>query len=108
MDTQQFKQKLLNTKTEIEADLKKLKEGLDFGDDTDHFEEEADEAEEFSHYVGVKKPLEERLKAIEESLDKIEKGTYGTCEKCGGKIEPEILEVVPESQLCKNCKSATG
>jgi RNA polymerase-binding transcription factor DksA len=102
---EKFKEKLTGTKTEISADLEKLKEGLDFGDDTDSLEEETDETEEFSHYVGVKKLLDERLKAVEEALEKIGKETYGICEKCGGEIESEVLEVVPESRLCKKCKS---
>jgi DnaK suppressor protein len=102
---EKFKKKLEGTKAEILADLEKLKEGLDFGDDAGSFDEETDESEEYSNYMGVKKSLEERLKAIEEALDKIDKGTYGICEKCNSKIEPEILEAVPESQLCKKCKS---
>ncbi|KKS88064.1 hypothetical protein A2116_01250 [Candidatus Jorgensenbacteria bacterium GWA1_49_17] len=101
-----FEKKLNETKEEILADLEKLKEGLDFGDDTDSLEEEADETEEFSHYVGIKKPLEERLRAVEDAILKINKGAYGTCEKCGGEIESEILEIVPESRLCKHCKIA--
>ncbi len=101
-----FKKKLSETKEEILADLEKLKAGLDFGDDTDSLEEEADETEEFSHYVGIKKPLEERLRAVEDALLKMNKGAYGVCEKCGGEIEPEILEIVPESRLCKLCKTA--
>jgi len=82
-----FEKKLNETKEEILADLEKLKEGLDFGDDTDSLEEEADETEEFSHYVGIKKPLEERLRAVEDAILKINKGAYGTCEKCGGEFE---------------------
>lgn len=102
---EKFKKRLTDTRVEILADLEKLKERLDFGSDTDHLEEEADEAEEFSYYVGVKKPLEERLKAVEEALEKMEKGTYGICQMCGGEIELEVLEAAPESRLCKKCKS---
>ncbi|MFH0712317.1 MAG: TraR/DksA C4-type zinc finger protein [Candidatus Jorgensenbacteria bacterium] len=105
-ELKKFEKKLNETKEEILADLEKLKEGLDFGNDTDSLEEEADETEEYSHYVGIKKPLEERLRAVEDSLLKIHEGAYGICEKCGGKIEPEILEIVPESRLCKHCKIA--
>lgn len=101
-----FKKNLNETREEILADLEKLKEGLDFGNDTDSLEEETDETEEYSHYVGIKKPLEERLRAIEDAILKINKGAYGICEKCGGEIEPAILDIIPESRLCKLCKTA--
>ncbi|MBI4034239.1 MAG: hypothetical protein HY378_01685 [Candidatus Brennerbacteria bacterium] len=103
---EKFKKRLIDTKTEISADLEKLKESLELGSDVDHFEEEADEAEEFAHYVGTKKPLEERLAAVEDALSKMNKGKYGVCEKCDGEIELEVLEAVPESRLCKKCKIA--
>jgi len=102
---EKFKEKLADTRAEILADLEKMKEGLDFGDDVDSLEEEADETEEHSHYVGVKQVLDGRLRAVEDAITKIEKGVYGACEKCGGEIETEILEVVPESRLCKKCKA---
>ncbi len=104
--TKKFKKKLVDTKAEILADFKRLKESLDFGDDTDSLDEETNETEEFSYYVGVKKLLDERLKAVEDALVKADKEGYGICEKCGGEIELKILEAVPESRLCKKCKSA--
>jgi RNA polymerase-binding transcription factor DksA len=104
---EKFKEKLNDTKTEILADFEKLKKGLDFGNDVDSMDEETDETEERSYYVGVKNLLDGRLRAVEDALAKIDAGTYGTCEKCGGEIETKVLEAVPESRLCKNCK-ATG
>jgi len=100
-----FEKKLLSAKSDIEKGLQKLKEGLDFGDDIDHGEEETDETEEFANYLGVKKPLEDKLKDIEAALTRIKDGSYGKCEKCGGDIELEVLEAAPRSTLCKKCKS---
>jgi DnaK suppressor protein len=37
---------------------------------------------------------------IEEALSRIEAGTYGVCDTCGGEIEPERLEVLPYATLC--------
>ncbi|MGC9610754.1 MAG: TraR/DksA C4-type zinc finger protein [Minisyncoccia bacterium] len=91
-------------KAKIEKEVLKLKESLDFGDDTDHYEEETDEAEEMGNYLGVKKTQDARLKQIEKALAKIKDGTYGVCEKCGKPIEKKILGIDPESLLCKNCK----
>lgn len=88
----------------IEKEIEKLKESLDFGDDVDHYEEETDEVEEMGNYLGVKKTQDARLKQIVKALAKIKNGTYGICEKCGKPIEKKILEIDPESLLCKSCK----
>ncbi len=91
-------------KEKIEKELIKLKETLDFGDDTDHYEEETDEAEEMGNYLGIKRTQDARLEQIKKALQKIKNGTYGKCDKCGGEIEQRILDVDPESLYCKNCK----
>lgn len=96
--------KLISEKAKIEAELEGLKEKLDFGSDIDHMEEETDETEEVANYLGVKKVLDEKLKNIDRALDKIQKNTYGKCEKCGENIEKEVLAAEPESVFCKNCK----
>lgn len=99
-----IEEKLLSEKLSIEKDLEKMKEGLDFGSDVDNFDEESDEAEEMGNYLGVKKTQDARLNQIERAIQKIKEGTYGICEKCGRPIEAEILDIYPESLLCKNCK----
>jgi DnaK suppressor protein len=42
---------------------------------------------------------------IDVALDKIDGGTYGTCERCGKAIPKARLEVIPWAALCVNCKS---
>ena len=44
------------------------------------------------------------LAAIEAALDRIQAGTYGTCEKCGQPIAEERLEAIPYATLCIDCK----
>ncbi|MCL4400027.1 hypothetical protein M1506_01995 [Patescibacteria group bacterium] len=103
-EIKKLKEKLLSEKKLIEENMKRFESELDFGDDTDHMEEEADEVEEMTNYLSVKDNQDKRLKQIEVALERIENGTYGICDKCGGKIEKEILEIDPESMLCKKCK----
>lgn len=45
--------------------------------------------------------LEARYDTILEALTRIEKGTYGTCEVCGEKIEEARLEADPAAMTCK-------
>lgn len=44
------------------------------------------------------------LKKIEESLEKIQAGTFGVCECCEQNIEVSRLEVRPTANLCLTCK----
>jgi DnaK suppressor protein len=45
----------------------------------------------------------QRLKEVDESLDRIENGTYGICEECGGPISIKRLEVRPVAKYCVPC-----
>ena len=47
------------------------------------------------------------LAAIDAALARIDGGTYGTCESCGGSIDPERLEAIPYATLCIECKRKT-
>lgn len=63
----------------------------------------ADKFEEESTNEGVLDTLEERLKEVTLALEKIEKGTYGVCVKCGTKIEEEKLLANPAATTCMAC-----
>ena len=99
-----YKNKLEREKLLISRDINDLKKPVDFGDDIDHGEEEADEVEEMSNRLGEENDLQKRLNEIDVALGKIEKGNYGICEICGKEIEDEVLDASPESRLCKECK----
>lgn len=99
-----IKEKLLEKKKNMEKQLSSMKNSLNFGDDIDSFEEEADEAEEYANYLGIKQVLDRQLLNIEDALDHIKKGDYGLCKKCKKEISIELLKIEPESTLCKKCK----
>src|SRR5687767_3844438 len=44
------------------------------------------------------------LDKIQKALEKIESGTFGTCDECGEKITVKRLEARPETTLCIRCK----
>jgi len=103
-DAKKFEEKLLKAKQKVEEEIKGLKKPVDFGDDTDHGEEEADEDEESENNFSAAETLEIYLSDINSALEKIKSGAYGICENCNEPIEPEVLKAAPESRLCKNCK----
>ena len=44
------------------------------------------------------------LQAIEDALQRIEKGTYGLCYECGEEIAPARLNAIPWVRVCITCK----
>ena len=64
----------------------------------------ADEVEEYESLLPVEHILELKLRDINLALEKIGKGKYGICEKCGKEIEAERLKTIPEARLCLRCK----
>ena len=44
------------------------------------------------------------LQAIEEALQRIEKGTYGICRDCGEPIAEARLRAIPWTRVCIACK----
>lgn len=43
-------------------------------------------------------------KKINRTLEKIEKGTFGICERCGEEISSKRLEARPVAEMCIKCK----
>ena len=61
----------------------------------------ADAIEELSTNTAVVEELERRLHMVTKALERIENGTYGTCEVGGEAIEAERLEANPAARTCK-------
>ena len=48
----------------------------------------------------------QEMERIDDALQRIEEGSYGVCQECGGKISSERLRAMPSSTLCVKCKEA--
>ena len=48
--------------------------------------------------------LERKLEDIDHAIANAQLIGYGICEKCGKEIDPERLEIFPETTLCVDCK----
>jgi DnaK suppressor protein len=53
--------------------------------------------------IGVGNSLLVTEEKLTRALAKLEEGSYGRCDSCGGPIAPGRLEVAPESALCIDC-----
>ena len=48
--------------------------------------------------------LAERINRLTTALERLEAGTYGECEVCGGRIEPARLAAMPDATRCLQCQ----
>ncbi|MEX1019888.1 MAG: TraR/DksA C4-type zinc finger protein [Litorilinea sp.] len=95
--------KLRDEQKYITEELENLRELMQAEVDVEPDEGDAEifEREKNAALIAV---LERKLKDIEAALRSIEKGQYGTCDRCGKPIEPERLEVKPDATLCVSCQ----
>lgn len=47
----------------------------------------------------------EVLREVDQALDRIEEGTYGTCESCGDPIGLKRLQIRPFAKYCVGCQN---
>jgi RNA polymerase-binding transcription factor DksA len=100
----EYKNKLEKERTLILAEIKQAEKPVDFGSDIDHGDEDSDQTEDLGNQLAIAQGIKLRLDDIEAALEKIREGKYGICEKGGEEIEEEILDIDPESRLCKHHK----
>lgn len=85
------------------TDTGELTGDVDYGDG---FADAAAATAERTEVLVVAESLKSQLSDIDAALQRIEKGTYGTCAKCGKDIPAERLEFRPSSIHCVDCKTA--
>ncbi|MDE8654271.1 TraR/DksA family transcriptional regulator [Novosphingobium album (ex Liu et al. 2023)] len=65
--------------------------------------EQAVEMEDDAALEGQAALVDREIASVSRALDRIEKGTYGECVRCGTDIAPARLEARPEAALCIEC-----
>lgn len=46
-----------------------------------------------------------RITQLAAALERLTRGEYGRCQRCGRAIEPQRLQAVPEARLCRACQA---
>lgn len=109
---EQLRVKLFENKKKIVAQLEEMTHEKSFDKDKvqtkwqdigQKEEDNALEVADFQDSISLERDLETSLERIEKALKKIEKGTYGQCEKCGSSIDEARLRAYPEAALCMQC-----
>ena len=112
LDTEHFKQRLLDERQRAQEALDHLHQ-----DDEGQLEDEHEEIQSDNHIGDMATALYDReldytlednveraLAEIDAALKRIEDGTYGICTNRGEEIPVERLEAIPWTTLCIDCK----
>ena len=98
-----YKKKLIAAKQEV---LNRVQRTEDYGREVDSKDEAMDLADKASSsytkefLFSLSNSDRKLLQVIDEALERIEDGTYGSCLHTGEPIEPKRLEAVPWARLC--------
>ena len=104
LTTTRGKSRLLQEEQQVLEELKHLRDAMLAEVDIDPEEGDA-EITEREKNAALLNVLENKLQDIQAALRSIEKGSYGTCARCGDPIEPGRLEVKPDATHCLKCQS---
>jgi RNA polymerase-binding transcription factor DksA len=108
---EQFKNKLLAEKSDLESQLSGIGSQnprvagnweattKDMEVDSADENEVADKFEELEENAGIVTQLDKQLVEVMAALERLEKGTYGICETCGKPIEEDRLLANPSSRV---------
>jgi DnaK suppressor protein len=70
----------------------------DFYDDVD-----LEKDKQMSHMMGERERA--KLNDIDDAIEKIQDGSYGTCEECGEEINKKRLKIIPFARYCVRCQA---
>ena len=71
-------------------------------------DEQSNEAAEERRRMSSEENLRYILSQVEQTLYKLDEGTYGLCDSCGRQIAIERLEALPQASLCVECKTKSA
>jgi RNA polymerase-binding transcription factor DksA len=58
--------------------------------------------------LDVLEGIERELADVSRALERLDEGTYGTCEACGAALTDDQLAVRPEARFCGEHQPAAG
>ena len=97
---------LLVLREQLTNQMKQLRESSLKRNDLIKSIEDGGDAFEMQVALQLASSEQESVIQIDEALRRIDEGTYGACEECGGGIEIPRLEALPFVRTCITCQSA--
>ena len=78
----------------------------EFGGQNQHPADLGSDAFERSKDLSILASLDDQLREVDRALERVERGTYGVCEACGGPIVGARLEALPATRFCVQDQAA--
>jgi DnaK suppressor protein len=109
-----LRQRLEERRAEIESDMSYMAaEMRSIGVDQDeengslgnHIADDGSNVAEAERIVTVSEDMQQILAQVTGALERMNEGTYGTCQRCGKPIGEERLEAFPYVAYCIECQS---
>ncbi len=114
LDREYFRRKLLEEKERLARQLDRFRErgmgraepevSRELSSYDNHPADDGSTTYERGKDLGLMGNAHLLLGRVDDALRKMEEGTYGWCDACGGPIEPGRLEAVPYAALCYRCQ----
>ena len=110
MDQQTYRDALLKKKSDIlgAGGIKPLQASMENNTRQGDMADQASGNNEVHIQLKLKQTDAKILQAIEEALQRMDKGTYGICRDCGEPIAPARLNAIPWTRVCITCKAKQG
>jgi DnaK suppressor protein len=111
LDVEKFKKALLAERRRLERERHlnaqdEADRSAELSDYDNHPADAASETYERTKNFALDENFREIIERIDEALDKIESGTYGTCDRCGEQINVERLKAIPYATFCIECQES--
>lgn len=102
-ELKRYKQRLVDLRERLTGEVSRLMENVltnsqPPGEHDHGVSEAADKA------IALEQSEEQMRRDVAEALDRIERGTYGTCVVCGRPIERLRLDALPYTPYCVHCE----
>jgi RNA polymerase-binding transcription factor DksA len=97
-------EELQKEREQAQSELNHLRDDLSAEFEHDDLDDAAADLIERDKTLAIIFALERKIEGIDHAIEQAQAIGYGICESCGNKIEPERLEIFPETTLCIDCK----
>lgn len=109
---EKIKKELLGEQEKLKIRLKKLNLEDPFTDtervnDNAASDTEAKEEVDHERIEALEEDIKKNLTAIDETLQRIKKGSYGFCAKCKKMIDTDRLGIYPTAKFCMSCEKSS-
>lgn len=111
-ESERLRKKLQEEQARLRKEIEKIEQDISYADSSPselaHYDQHpadvASDTFEKEKDMAIRDNWRETMGRIDEAIGKIDRGTYGECDRCGRDISMERLEAVPYAIYCVECQ----